>query len=101
MEDYESILCSSKSPFYCYDNDTKTCLPPLAWLMAVQTFMTIALLASMTTLVTVSLVLIRWPMQTILRFEWHLTGFCFLCQAVTGKFGGFYRQDPLLYISIL
>ena len=59
--------------------------PLSAWFMAVQTFMTIALLASMTTLVTVSLILMRWPMQMIMRYEWHLTGFCFLCQAVTGK----------------
>ncbi|KAG0702678.1 hypothetical protein GWK47_025021 [Chionoecetes opilio] len=54
-----------------------------AWFMAVQTFMTIGLLASMTTLVTVSLILMRWPMQMIMRYEWHLTGFCFLCQAVS------------------
>ncbi|XP_063876707.1 uncharacterized protein LOC135109309 isoform X1 [Scylla paramamosain] len=54
-----------------------------AWFMAVQTFMTIALLASMTTLVTMSLILVRWPLQIIMRYEWHLTGFCFICQAVT------------------
>ncbi|KAK8750273.1 hypothetical protein OTU49_014757 [Cherax quadricarinatus] len=54
-----------------------------AWFMAVQTFMTIALLASLTTLVTISLVLVRWPMQIIMRYEWHLTGFCFCCQAIT------------------
>lgn len=56
-----------------------------AWFMAVQTFMTIALLASMTTLVTISLVLVRWPLQMIMRYEWHLTGFACICQAVTGK----------------
>ncbi|XP_042856024.1 uncharacterized protein LOC122242724 isoform X1 [Penaeus japonicus] len=54
-----------------------------AWLMTVQTFMTIALLASMTTLVTVSLVLVRWPLQFVMRYEWHLTGFAFCCQAAT------------------
>lgn len=56
-----------------------------AWLMAVQTFMTIALLASMTTLVTVSLVLVRWPLQFVMRYEWHLTGFAFCCQAATSE----------------
>ncbi|XP_050723815.1 uncharacterized protein LOC127002171 isoform X2 [Eriocheir sinensis] len=54
-----------------------------AWFMAVQTFMTIALLASMTTLVAASLVLVRWPMQMIMRYEWHIIGFCFICQAAT------------------
>lgn len=56
-----------------------------AWLMTVQTFMTIALLASMTTLVTVSLVLVRWPLQFVMRYEWHLTGFAFCCQAATSE----------------
>ncbi|XP_076052835.1 claudin superfamily protein pickel isoform X2 [Oratosquilla oratoria] len=54
-----------------------------AWLMATQAFMTIAFLASMTTLVIVSLVLIRWPLQFIMRYEWHLTAIAFICEATT------------------
>ncbi|XP_064113228.1 uncharacterized protein LOC135219932 isoform X2 [Macrobrachium nipponense] len=54
-----------------------------AWFMSVQAFMTIALLASVTTLVTVSMILVRWPLQIVMRYEWHLTGFCFICQAIT------------------
>ncbi|XP_068220780.1 uncharacterized protein pck isoform X1 [Palaemon carinicauda] len=54
-----------------------------AWFMSVQAFMTIALLASITSLVTVSMVLMRMPLQLVMRHEWHLTGFCCICQAVT------------------
>jgi len=54
-----------------------------AWFAAVQTFMTVAFIASVGSLVTLSFVLVRWPMQPVLRYEWRLTGFASVCEAIT------------------
>ncbi|RXG69232.1 hypothetical protein Avbf_09255 [Armadillidium vulgare] len=54
-----------------------------SWLMATQAFMSIALVTIITALVTLSLLLIRWPLKTVMKHEWKMIGFCFWCQAVT------------------
>ena len=52
--------------------------------MATQTFMSIALICLVGCMVICSLLLVRWPMQTVMRFEWHLIGVCAILLASTG-----------------
>ncbi|KAK3913921.1 ATPase 7, plasma membrane-type [Frankliniella fusca] len=51
------------------------------WLMVVQTFVTLALLLSFTAQILAALTLIRWPLKFVLRYEWLLTGLCFIFNA--------------------
>uniref|UniRef100_A0A0K8TQ20 Putative conserved plasma membrane protein n=1 Tax=Tabanus bromius TaxID=304241 RepID=A0A0K8TQ20_TABBR len=76
------------------------------WLMAVQTFVTIAFLLTIIGMVTLSLELIRWPLKTVLRYEWIMTRISFICNSVSSLclflgvaiFGGCaYRRDWLMY----
>ncbi|CAL4107634.1 unnamed protein product [Meganyctiphanes norvegica] len=55
-----------------------------AWFATVQAFMIIALLSSFSSLIIISLVLTRLPMQFTIRYEWHLTGIACICQGVSG-----------------
>lgn len=79
-------------------------LPP--WLMAVQGFVTIALMLSFSAQVLVALIVVRWPLQFVLRYEWMLSSIAFFCNAIAGVslflavsvFGGqCWRRDWLLY----
>ncbi|XP_018018769.1 uncharacterized protein LOC108675283 isoform X2 [Hyalella azteca] len=53
------------------------------WFMATQTFMCIALMCLMACMTAASLVLTRWPMQFVLRFEWRIIGLCAALLAAT------------------
>lgn len=53
--------------------------------MAVQAFMTLALIISLATQIMLALLVTRWPLQIILDNEWVLTMGCCIGNAITGK----------------
>lgn len=78
------------------------------WLMAVQAFVTLALMLSFLAQVLLACVIVRWPLRPVLRYEWicvsisfisvaSASGFLFLAVATFG--GNCYRRDWLLYPS--
>ena len=55
------------------------------WLMVVQFFVTVAFIASYLGQAVIVALLLRYPMEIILRFEWHFCGLAFVFKAFTGK----------------
>lgn len=55
------------------------------WLMVVQFFITVALILSYIGQVVVVALLLRWPLEVILRFEWQFCGLALVCNACTGE----------------
>jgi len=77
-----------------------------AWLMAVQALMTLALVFSLGTQIILAFLVMRWPLQIVLDYEWILTMGCFIGNGVAAVsillsisiFGGQYdRRDWLQY----
>lgn len=54
------------------------------WLLAVQTFVTLSLMASLFSQVMIALVVTRYPLRYILSYEWLLSGMIFGCQVAVG-----------------
>lgn len=78
------------------------------WLMSVQAFVTLALILSFVAQILLAGVLIRWPLESVLRYEWIYTGVSFICTGLASFFlflavaifgGNCYRRDWLLYPS--
>jgi len=76
------------------------------WLMAVQAFMTLGLIFSCLGQSTSTLLLVRWPLNFVFRFQWQMLGLSFFFNAVktfcvflaVAVFGGqCWRRDWLLY----
>ena len=76
------------------------------WLMAVQTFVTLALMFSCSAQILSTLLLVRWPLNFVFRYQWQLLGFCTVLNAAksfclllaVAIFGGqCWRRDWLLY----
>ncbi|KAK0180271.1 hypothetical protein PV327_005932 [Microctonus hyperodae] len=116
---WEYCFHEFRYPYYQFDKMFEGChhvfsneyhvirewLLPL-WLMVVQTFVTVSLLASFFGQVIIALILIRWPLRFVLRYEWILSSIVFACNALAGFllflavaiFGGqCWRRDWLLY----
>ncbi|XP_014244279.1 uncharacterized protein LOC106663721 [Cimex lectularius] len=53
------------------------------WLMVIQTFVTLAFIASFSSLLIIALVVTRYPLKFILKYEWLLTGIVFMCNAIS------------------
>ena len=53
--------------------------------MVVQLFVTLALITSYVGQGVIVALLLRYPLEIILRFEWHFCGFALVCQGLTGK----------------
>lgn len=77
-----------------------------AWLMAVQTFVTLAFINTFAALGIMACEIIRYPLKTVLRYEWFLTTCSFIAVSVSSVFLFFgvlifglnaYRRDWLLY----
>lgn len=56
------------------------------WLLTVQTFVTLGFMLSFSSQVLVALVVMRYPLKTILKYEWLLSGIIFLCNALCALF---------------
>ena len=54
------------------------------WLMVVQLFVTLALIASFLGQMVIVCLLLRAPLEWILRFEWYFCGVALVCKGVTG-----------------
>lgn len=76
------------------------------WLMAVQAFMTLALIFSCSAHIISSMLLVRWPLNFVFRHQWQMLMLCallnglktfslFLSVAVFG--GQCWRRDWMLY----
>lgn len=61
------------------------------WLMAVQSFVTMALILSLTSQVLLACVIVRWPLRTVLRYEWIFVTFAFIMVAISSKFYKIYN----------
>ncbi|XP_061712529.1 uncharacterized protein LOC133521533 [Cydia pomonella] len=79
-----------------------------SWLMAVQAFVTLALIFSLSAQVLLACVIVRWPLRTVLQYEWIFVSVSFLFVAVSSLFlflavavfgGNCYRRDWLMYPS--
>lgn len=55
------------------------------WLMSVQAFVTLALMLSFTAQVLLALVIIRWPLRTVLRYEWMFVSVSCTLVALSSK----------------
>lgn len=55
------------------------------WLMAVQAFMTLALIVSLGTQLILALLVTRWPLQIVLDYEWILTMGSCIGNAICGQ----------------
>lgn len=56
------------------------------WLMAVQAFVTLALMLSLTAQVLLACVIVRWPLRTVLRYEWIFVSVAFVLVALSSKY---------------
>ncbi|KAF6204120.1 hypothetical protein GE061_002460 [Apolygus lucorum] len=57
-----------------------------AWLLAVQTFVTLALILSFGAQILAALTIIRYPLKFVLKYEWLLCGIVFVSTAVCALF---------------
>ena len=55
------------------------------WLIVVQLFVTLALITSFLGQLVIVCLLLRVPLEWILRFEWHFCGIALVCKGITGK----------------
>jgi len=53
--------------------------------MSVQLFATLALITSYVSQGIIVALILRCPLEVILRFEWHFAGLALVCQGLTGK----------------
>ena len=76
------------------------------WLMAVQAFMTLALIFSCSGHIISSMLLVRWPLKFVFRYQWQMLALCALFNALktftlflsVAIFGGqCWRRDWMLY----
>ncbi|XP_012272815.1 uncharacterized protein LOC105695642 [Orussus abietinus] len=76
------------------------------WLLTVQAFVTLALIFSFVGQTIVSMIVIRWPLRFVLRYEWLLSCIAFVCNISAGVllflavaiFGGqCWRRDWMMY----
>lgn len=76
------------------------------WLMAVQTFVTLAFINTFSALAVMACEVIRYPLKTVLRYEWFLTAFSAIAVGTSSVFLFFgvlifgvnaYRRDWLMY----
>lgn len=54
--------------------------------MAVQAFMTLALITSFGTQIILALLVMRWPLQLVLDYEWILTMGCCIGNGICGEY---------------
>uniref|UniRef100_A0A069DR14 Putative conserved plasma membrane protein n=1 Tax=Panstrongylus megistus TaxID=65343 RepID=A0A069DR14_9HEMI len=56
------------------------------WLLTVQTFVTLAFILSFSSQLLVALIVTRYPLKFVLKYEWLLSGLVFICNAVGAFF---------------
>lgn len=76
------------------------------WLMAVQTFVTLAFIDTFLALGVMACEICRYPLKFVLRYEWLLTSCCFVAVSISSIFLFFgvlifglnaYRRDWIMY----
>merc|ERR1711953_1549783 len=53
------------------------------WLMVVQLFVSLTLILAILGLLVIVSLLLRCPLEWILRFEWHICGIALVCKGIT------------------
>lgn len=56
------------------------------WLITVQAFITIAFILTFFSLGVMALELIRWPLKTVLQYEWLMTRVSYICCAISSNY---------------
>lgn len=56
------------------------------WLMAVQSFVTLALIQSLAAQIILACVIVRWPLRTMLRYEWIFVSTTFVLIAMSSEY---------------
>lgn len=56
-----------------------------AWLLAIQTLVTLALILSFGAQLLAALTVMRYPLKFVLKYEWLLSGIIFLSTAIAGE----------------
>lgn len=56
------------------------------WLLFVQICITLAFILTFLTLGLLALELIRWPLKTVLQYEWLMTKIAFIALSIASKF---------------
>ena len=56
------------------------------WLMVVQFFVTVAFISSYLGQIVIVGLLLRYPMERILKYEWQFVGLAFVFKSLTGIF---------------
>ena len=55
------------------------------WLMVVQFFVTVAFISSYLGQIVIVGLLLRYPMERILKYEWQFVGLAFVFKSLTGE----------------
>lgn len=56
------------------------------WLLAVQVCITLGFILTFVSLVVLALELIRWPLKTVLQYEWMMTKMCHIATLIASKY---------------
>ena len=64
------------------------------WLLTVQICITLAFVLTFLTLGLLALELIRWPLKTVLQYEWLMTKISHIALAVSSKYFCFLLHSP-------
>lgn len=57
------------------------------WLLTVQICITLGFILTLFTLGVLALVSIRWPLKTVLQYEWMMTKMCYIATLIASKSG--------------
>lgn len=55
------------------------------WLLTVQICITLGFILTLFTLGALALVSIRWPLKTVLQYEWMMTKMCYIATLIASK----------------
>lgn len=55
------------------------------WLLAVQVCITLAFILTFLTLALLALELVRWPLKTVLQYEWLMTKISYIALTIASK----------------
>lgn len=64
------------------------------WLLTVQICITLAFVSTFVTLGLLALELIRWPLKTVLQYEWLMTKISHIALAVSSKYFRLLLHSP-------
>lgn len=55
------------------------------WLLAVQVCLTVGFILTFLSLGVLALELVRWPLKTVLQYEWMMTRLCYFATMISSR----------------